>query len=230
MDVFEFNAQRDIGYKTYNVVYEKYEDFEPIIQSFSFEQKSIKNWWQPLEITWIDNHNKDIYSTPNETLEGDISYCNSLPGGILFSQNAVTILQSYLQNTVEFLPLKLHNKFLFVMKVLKFFDIEDILDMNKSKITWSVQTQKQKDMGISKQINPLEYFLPYFNENMLKDILIFKINPSRLFDIYATEMFLDIINKNKFTGAAFKKIYPFPDSSDIRRAAYEKAMNKRKKR
>jgi hypothetical protein len=231
MNIFELKPDHDIEYKRYNIIHEEYEDFEPIMDAFLFDQRSIKSRWQPLELQWTgddDNNNNNLDSP--KTIEGDMSYCFSTCG-LIFSQHAVTVLEPYLQNTVEFLPLKLQpNKFLFALKVLKFFNIEDILDMDKSIIKWAHQTQKQKESGKPKLIDSSEPLVPYFRENMLNDILMFKINPRRLFEIYVTDNFVDIINKNKLTGAAFEKVYPPPDPNEIRRAAYEKAMKKRKKK
>jgi hypothetical protein len=93
------------------------------------------------------------------------------------------------------------------------------------------QTQKDKDLGKPKYIDSSARFVPYFREDMLNDVLIFKTKPIKsLFDIYVTDDFVDVVNKNKLTGAKFDKIYPPPDPNDIRRAAYEKAMRKRKKK
>ena len=89
--------------------------------------------------------------------------------------------------------------------------MEHILDMDKSILKFAHQTRKQKKLGIPKWIDSCEPFLPYFREEMLNDILIFKMNPSRLTDIYVTDKFVDIINKNQFTGATFEQIYPQSD-------------------
>jgi hypothetical protein len=110
MNVFEFDAELDTGYKTYNIIYDKYEEFEPISEAFLFDHNSIKSSWRPLKLELNDGE-----------LYGDISYCCGL-SGILFSQHVVTVLEPYLQNTVEFLPLRLQpDKILWAMKVLKIF-------------------------------------------------------------------------------------------------------------
>jgi hypothetical protein len=102
--------------------------------------------------------------------------------------------------------------------------------MDKSVIKWDHQTQREKEAGVPKRIDGFASapFAPCFREDMLKDVLIFKTDPRHSFDIYVTDSFVDVINKNRFMGAAFKKIYPPPDPNDIRRAAYEKAMKRRK--
>jgi hypothetical protein len=116
------------------------------------------------------------------------------------------------------------------MNLFKVFNLADVLDMDKSIIKFQHQTQREKDLKTPKNIDSFAPFVPSFREDMLKDVLIFRTEPSRLFDIYVTDAFVDIVNKNKFTGAQFNKIYPPPDPNDIRRAAYEKAMKKRKKK
>jgi hypothetical protein len=84
--------------------------------------------------------------------------------------------------------------------------------MDKSIIKLAHRTRKQKKLGIPKWIDSSEPFLPHFHEEMLNDILIFTMVPSCLRNIYITDKFVDIINKNNFTGATFKQIYPPPDS------------------
>ncbi|MDR1181833.1 MAG: hypothetical protein LBL13_07625 [Bacteroidales bacterium] len=237
MNVFCFKLDLDSEYKGYHINYEKYEDLEVVEDAFLFDPKPIKSCWQPLDLKWIDekpyyddDSDELVYPTP-ETLEGDISKCWTLSGGILFSKHAVTVLEPHLQNKVEFLPMRLQqNEFLYVMRVLTTFNLEYILDMDKSIIKWELQTQREKELRKPKYIDSSARFVPYFHEDMLNDVLIFKTEPRRLFDIYVTDDFVDIVNKNKLTGAKFDKIYPPPDPNDIRRAAYEKAMRKRKKK
>ncbi|MDR1270801.1 MAG: hypothetical protein LBK82_14895 [Planctomycetaceae bacterium] len=57
MKVFQFEAELGTGYKTYNVIYDKHEDFEPISKAFLFDPKPIKSCWQPLEIRWFGDDN-----------------------------------------------------------------------------------------------------------------------------------------------------------------------------
>jgi hypothetical protein len=225
MNVFQFQTNSSNGYKAYFIKRpeEKDEHIESILHSFQFDHISIKDRWQPLKFQLID----DI-SYPPGILEGDISYCNSLSGK-LFSQRAVDVLQPYLQDAVEFLPMKYQNKFLFATNVLKFFNMNDALDMNKSIITWDMQTQREKDLGLPKKRSIVGHFVPYFrDEHLLNEILIFIIKPCMLDEIYVTDKFVDIVNKNKLTGAVFVKVYPPPDPEEARRTTYEKAMKKRK--
>ena len=116
------------------------------------------------------------------------------------------------------------------IKVLTIFKAEDIIDLQKSKLEWSLLTKRNIKEGMPKTFDLSLYWRQqeaHFIESKLQDVFLFRIIESMSY-VYVTQPVVDIVNEAGLTGAEFTQIYPSSCPNEIRKVAYEKAMKRRK--
>jgi hypothetical protein len=227
MNIYKFEAD-NAGFRVYNLTKSAKRQFWDsfVEKEYGWGRKSVKSIWQPLEIELVDPYGSDYYECTGEpsTEFSDFAHCYSISPPI-YSERAVQILSPYLADSVEFLPLKCDDDIFYACKVLSIMD--NALDLEKSKIEWEPQTQKQKENKVPPWFRAIKEYV--FNEDVIKDLLIF-IQEQEMLEIYVTQCFVDIVNEHGLTGGRFTQVYPPEDPNEIRRRAYEKAMKRRKKK
>jgi hypothetical protein len=255
MNVYTFNTITAVGFRsTYNLTdSDSRLFFDSFVRKETFwGRNSVKSIWQPLTMKWYDPYapckcdddDDEEQDTDNDDDYQDDDKCDysmqytEIPATIIadfvsctsfyvptYSERAVQILSPYLGESVEFLPLKCDDGVFYASKVLSIMD--NALNLEKSKIEWDLQTQKDKENNVPPRIQSIKEYS--FNEDVIKDLFIF-IQKQKMLDIYVTQRFVDIVNEHGLTGGKFVQVYPPEDPNEIRRRAYEKAMKRRKKK
>jgi hypothetical protein len=206
MNIYRFEAEVRLGFRIYDLTDSTRRQYDDsfVQKEYRLGRKSVKSIWQPLEIEWRNPYETDFYEWAGKprTAFSDFAHCYGI-GRPIYSVRAVYILSPYLTDSVEFLPLKCDDAIFYACKVLSIMD--NSLDLDKSKIEWVPQTQKQKENKRPLRFRSIKEYA--FNEDVIKNLLIF-MREQEMFEIYVTQRFVDIVNEYGLTGGRFTQVYP----------------------
>ena len=223
MDVFRFKLNLDAGgFEYYSIQENNLADEESWItrettQSIFF-QGSILRQWKPLKLISLGKE------YPTVLRPGDFCRCMGLSHAVI-SSRARDVLSIIPKDQIEFLPLNtIDGGVLWNMKTLKFFDMNEVLNLDQTEIIRDAQTASKRALGMLGSVR--DFRNPIFLPEKLQDVWIFQIREFPAFTVFITDLFVNLIRDNGLTGTSFVKLWPI-DHEAIRRAEYEATMRKR---
>jgi len=125
---------------------------------------------------------------PLEVVDGEICDVISYrPGALIISKHAMEKMTPFIENEVEFLPIKL--KGMGDYYVLNVVNVIDCLDMSKSEVRYHADGKTVRTIRDYK-----------FYENMIDNVCLFKIPQSAGSEILATEKFKCLMDELNIKG------------------------------
>jgi len=150
----------------------------PHVEIDSLNGEKILNW-EPVE----------FYSSHRKKSKSD--YIKFLLGSPILSWKARNVLEPYIANDVQFLPI-IHELDLSLVNVV---NVLDCVNYSRSKIRTGFQ-------GVFVGFDSIG-----FNEDMLQDQFIFKIKEQVEHHVYVTDVFKDIVQQSKLKGFDFIEVW-----------------------
>jgi hypothetical protein len=162
--------------------------------SYGFEQYHLK------EGKWIKNWNENLtfFFNPSEGSRETDYLANDL-GWFLVSSKLKNLLQELANNEIQFLPVTVvnseNNGLLEGYSVANVLSVLDVLNFDFSDYS-VIELDDEKVYSIKKYA---------INQNNVTEFHIFKIEGAEI-PIFVSEVFKDMVSKNRFTGCDFLEV------------------------